>query len=206
VVDEGVDVSVLIEPKLDLPRLAEVLDGFGHEGRLRAVMHWNRAMLAALYEALAGFRPIAAADFVPAGTPPRTPIIHHGKNSLPLFSHFQKRFCRGDGAEEDVLWGYNEQTWGSFTGPGYFTARAEGGPGEVVIDYRKLPPGKPDAWPPIEPNESRLGRFVYAGMVDRLRGLSTHVTLGRAFRARSGEAAAATPMDAWFALCREDPA
>ncbi len=53
-------------------------------------------------------------------------------------------------------------------------------------------------WPEIVPNSARLGRFVYYGMVDVMRGISTHVSIGRA-RKKSGW------MDAWFVLVREDP-
>ena len=45
--------------------------------------------------------------------------------------------------------------------------------------------------------DARLGRFVYAGMIDIMRGVSTHVTIGRALKGGKF-------MDAWFVLCRED--
>ena len=37
------DLTVLLEPKIDLPRLAEILDGMGHEGRLHTVRGWGLA-------------------------------------------------------------------------------------------------------------------------------------------------------------------
>src|SRR5690242_7823843 len=45
------DVTVLLEPAIDLPRLAEVLDGLGHEGRVHTVRGWGRKTQAALFEA-----------------------------------------------------------------------------------------------------------------------------------------------------------
>ena len=57
----------------------------------------------------------------------------------------------------------------------------------------------PEAWPAIVPNEARLGRFVYAGMIDVMRGISTHVSIGRAKKKKGY-------MDAWFVLVREDRA
>jgi hypothetical protein len=202
-----VDLSVLILPKLDLERLSIVLDGFGHEGRLHAVRQWNAVILTKLYDALTGFRATTLEDLVPAGTAARTAVITHGTNSLPAFSHFQKRFCRpesGDaGADASaVLYGYNEQTFRAFTGPGYFVARAEPTPGgsEVAFDYRTLPPADPAKlppdWPPVVPNSARLGIFVYANMADRVRALSANVLVGRAFRRDR-------PMNTWFALVRE---
>ena len=53
-------------------------------------------------------------------------------------------------------------------------------------------------WPEIVPNSVKLGRFVYAGMIDVMRGISSHVSIGRA-RKKHGW------MDAWFVLVREDP-
>jgi hypothetical protein len=196
------DLGVLLDPKIDLPRLSHVLDELGHLGRLHTIHGWDGATLARLYDAAQGFRPVTLEDIVPSSTPDKTQVIHHGKNSLALFSHFQKRFAKslvvGDSAEP-TLWGYNFQTMAAFTGPGYFVARKGTTEGEVDIDYRSLPAGKLDEWPEIVPNSSKLGRFVYAGMIDRLRGISSHVSIGRA--EKGGQA-----IDAWFALCREDPA
>ena len=50
--------------------------------------------MATLWDALKGFRPVTLDDFVPPAVPPLATIVHHGTNSLPVASHFQKRFCR----------------------------------------------------------------------------------------------------------------
>jgi hypothetical protein len=194
------DLSVLLDP-LDLPRLATVLDELGHLGRVDTIHGWDRDTMARLYEAAQGFRKVTLDDYVPPSAAPLAEVIHHGKNSLPAFTHFQKRFCKPpeDKAHVDgkaVLFGYNHQAMTPFTGPGYYVSYVEGD--EVFIDYTKIPPAKPDTWPPIAPNEARLGRFVYAGMIDIMRGISSHVSIGRA--KKKGEM-----MDAWFVLCRQDP-
>ena len=44
---------------------------------------------------------------------------------------------------------------------------------------------------------ARLSRFVYYRTQDVLRGVSRHVTVGRA--TKGGK-----PMSAWFVLCRDD--
>ena len=44
------DVSVLLEPSIDLKRLAEVLDGLGHEGRVHTTRGWGRKRQAELAE------------------------------------------------------------------------------------------------------------------------------------------------------------
>jgi hypothetical protein len=195
---------------IDLHRLAEVLDGMGHAGRVETVRRWGKREQARLYEAIKGHMPLTLDYFVPGTLDPLVPVIHEGKNSLPAFTHFQKRFCKpkeksGDTKEE--LWGYNEGSAESmleikpFTGPGYFCVHTpegrDGSEGEIDIDYRKIPSAKPESWPEIIPNEAKLGRFIYAGMVDVMRGLSNHVSIGRAMKGGKW-------MDAWFVLVRQD--
>jgi hypothetical protein len=192
----------LIETHLDVARLAKDLDEIGHEGRVWAVKQWTPANMAVLYEAVKGFRPVTLDDYVPQGVPPMMPVHHHGKNSLPAHNFFQKRFsrpARTEGAEaQDILVGYNFQTLSPLTGPGYYVAHPSPDAGEVDIDYTMLPSVKPVEWPPIVPNSGRLGRFVYYGMIDVMRGISTHVSIGRAKKKHGW-------MDAWFVLVREDP-
>jgi hypothetical protein len=192
------EVGVLIEPKVDLERLAKVLDELGHEGRVHTIRTWDRARQATLFEAAQGFHKITIDDFAPQGVPPLTSVLHEGKNSLPMFSHFRKHFCRPAG-EEGVLWGYNQNWHEPFSGHGYFVAKNAEAGGEVDFDYRALPKTKPDAWPPIVDNHARLGRFIWVGMVDHVRGISKHVTIGRA--ERGGKLA-----DMYFVLCRQPPA
>jgi len=197
------DLNVLLEPTINFPRLEHVLDELGHTGRLATVRGWERKDLVRLYEGAKGHHPLTLEHFVPSTIGANTEVIHHGKNSLPLFSSFQKRFMRPEGAADPVkeLYGFNRQANEAFTGPGYFVVHAEPAPfaneGEVSIDYRKLPPGKVAAWPEITSNSARLGRFVYANMVDVMRGISKNVSIGRAWK--NGKW-----MDAWFVLCRED--
>src|SRR5438132_1198100 len=119
--------------KVDVRGLGAWLDGLPPAERLAAVRELTAKEQAALFEAAQGARPLTIADFVPAGTAPLREVIHEGKNSLPLFSRFQKRFCRPDAAAAE-LWGYNEQPMRWATGPGYFKAREIEG-GQVLIDY-----------------------------------------------------------------------
>jgi hypothetical protein len=202
----AMDLSVLMDP-LDLPRLAQVLNELGHPGRLDTVRGWDGDTMAKLYEAMKGYLPVTLETFVPPGVPPLTEVIHHGKNSLPAFTHFQKRFCKPED-RKDELWGYNENPalvlW--FAGAGYYVAHGWD-PGEIAIDYTMVPPGKVPAWPgPLEKNERGLGpRAVYGNMIDIMRGLSNHVSIGRAKRLKKpGKPESAEWMDAWFVLCRED--
>ncbi len=206
------NLDVLFEGDIDLPRLAEVLDGLGHVGRLDTILHWDHDKQRRLFEKCKGFKTLSFDDFVPSDVDPLVEVVHWGKNSLPALTHFQKRFCKpkpnGDNGGKKELWGYNEQApdgvfpTKAFTGPGYYVMHEPEGrqdsEGELDIDYTRLPPAKPEAWPSIVPNERRAGRFVYAGMVDVMRGVSKHVSVGRAIKGGKF-------IDAYFVLCREDP-
>lgn len=191
------DVSVLLEPTIDLPRLGEVLDGLGHAGRVHTVRSWTKKRQSALFEAANGHMPLDLDFSVPSSVGAMVEVIHEAQNTLPTSSHFQKRFCK---LEADVapIGGYNHQTLGPVTGPGYFVVTQGEGEheGELAIDYTRVPKAKPASWPAIKGNGGGLGALVYGGMVDYLRGLSTHVSIGRAYKG--------TPMDAWFALVRKD--
>lgn len=189
--------ALFFEPELDLEKLQTVLESCGFWARRNATRHFGAKQMAALFEA----SPPCTLDDLCPSTEPLVEVIQHGRNTLPAFNNFQKRFCRPDGeGEGDVLWGYNhnDPMPGVFTGPGYFVTRVDE-KGECWVDYSKLPPRKPAAWPEIIPNSARLGRFVWVGMADAVHKVSDTVFVGRAFR--EGKA-----FDAWFMLCREPPA
>jgi hypothetical protein len=197
------DIEEILEQKRpDLDALQEALDTSSHALRVAAIRLMTPAIQRRLFEAAEGRGEVTIDQIVPDADSELEEVIHWGQNTLPAFQSFQKRFCRPHASSRDEhpdrLWGYNHQTFTPVTGPGYFVAYDDPeGSGEVLIDYRELPPERPDAWPEIISNKARLGRFVYHNMVDRLRHISEHVTIGRAYK--KGKA-----MDAWFALVRED--
>ncbi|MGH7857262.1 MAG: hypothetical protein ACREQY_08000 [Candidatus Binatia bacterium] len=180
--------------RVDLEGLSRFLDDLSPGARVLEARSLTPKEQAMLFDAAAGFRPLTLDDFVAPAVAPLREVIHYGRNSLPVFRIFEKRFCRPDAAGARELWGYNEQAFKAFTGPGYFVARQEN-EREVMIDYCEVPPSKPDGWPTILPNSARLSRFIYYRTRDLMRGVSRHVTIGRA--TREGK-----PMDNWFVLCR----
>lgn len=193
------DVSVFLEPKVDPERLADILDGLGHEGRVHTIRTWTKHRQAAIFEAVKGFRPITLDFLVPASVSAGVEVIHEGHNTLPLLNHFQKRFVKLEGDDYSVG-GYNHNVGlARAGGPGYFVVRLGEGEheGELAIDYTKLPKSKPAAWPEIAPNDGGIGALVYGNMIDYLRAVSTHVSIGRAYKGKA--------MNAWFALVRKDP-
>ena len=180
---------------VDLEGLSTYLDRLENHVRISEVQSFTAREQARLFDLAKHFRPLTLEHFVHETASPLHQIIHYGKNSLPVFNVFEKRFCRPDRrTSAGELWGYNEQPLKWLTGPGYFVAR-ETGDGQVVIDYGGVPPGKPSAWPAILPNSAGLGRFVFHQTRDYVRGISRYVSVGRA--TRRGKA-----MNNWFVLCR----
>lgn len=193
------DVTTFLEPTVDMARLAHILDGLGHDGRVHTIGTWHKEEQERIFEAAKGFRPLDLDFLVPSGTGALEEVIHDGKNTLPLFSHFQKRFVKLED-EASPIGGYNRHSMQWFTGPGYFAATKGDGEheGELVFDYTKVPKQKPSSWPAIQPNDGLVSGIVNGGMIDYLRGISTHVAIGVAFKNGA-------PRHQWFALVRRDP-
>ena len=131
---------------IDPERIRRLLDELSHRERVAAIRSLGRGELRSLYTGLDGFKPVTLEDLVPSGVEDFATVRHHGKNSLPVFTHFEKRFCRPRGADRGAateLYGFNFQTLAPITGPGYFIARESEDRPEVLIDYGSLPPEHP---------------------------------------------------------------
>lgn len=189
----------LREAKVPMKEVAALLDAASHDERVTWVRSLGRAEQRALWNGAAGFLPLALEDLVPAARADGETVRHFGKNTLPAFTHFEKRFCRPAGEDPRAprtLHGFNFQSLSWLTGPGYYVAHADPALPEVLIDYREIPRTAPPGWPALRRNEVVPARFVYGFMVDRLRRVSEHVTIGSA--ARNGR-----DLGSWFALTRE---
>ena len=189
----------LVEHPIRPLQISDLLDASTHDERVAAVRSLGRSQQRRLYEAVDGFRPVRLEHLVPASVENFTCVRHYGRNTLPLFTCFEKRFCRPRGADSlkpAEIYGFNFQILAPVTGPGYFVARQHPSRPEVSIDYNDVPPEHPEGWPEIRRNERGLARFVYGFLVDTLRGVSEHVTIGSA--ARRGK-----DIGSWFVLCRE---
>ncbi len=191
--------ALLEQDPPDIRAIETHLDALDPATRLTEVRSLGRKHLSRLFDAAEGHRAIAVNDIVNGQHGPMQEVVHYGKNSLPAFTTFAKVFVKPSAPDASgKLWGYNRNS--SFletvVGPGYFVAYPYE-EGEVLIDYLQTPSDKPDHWPEILPNSSRLSYFVYNGTQDVLRGVSKHVSIGRAMKGGK-------PMTAWFVLCRED--
>jgi hypothetical protein len=198
--DPGQELRALVAATPIEPReIARFLDGLAQLERVAAVRSLGRTQQRRLYTAVDGFLPLRLADLVTASTPDLAPVRHYGRNTLPAFTLFEKRFCRPGGQDCEKpgeLWGYNHQATAWVTGPGYFVATQDPDRPEVLIDYTRGPTGRAEGWPELRRNERGLARFVYGFMIDRLRRVSEQVTIGSA--ARRGR-----DLGSWFVLGRE---
>ena len=190
-------LKALLEPAQPEPAAVRAfLDGLDHAGRMTALASLSgTTWQAKLYDLAAGAPAVTLDELVPPDLPPLREVVWHGKNSLPMFTRFQKRFCRPRPGRSGELWGYNHQAMAWLTGPGYFVCHQDG-PVPAAIDYRVVPPEAPPGWPTVKPNDQGASRFVYRDMVDYLRRVSRHVLIGRAHR--DGK-----ELPNYFLLCRE---
>jgi hypothetical protein len=161
--------------------LAATSDALDPAQRVEAIRALTARDLARLWEIAEELTAAVALDFLlaPDVTPGHT-AEWIGKNSLPMFSHFTKRFTRGEAA--GTLVGQNTGAMEWLTGPGYFiaTVRPET-PSELLIDYTRVPTAPPPGWPKVRPNESGISRLVFGNMHDYLRPIGEHLAIGAAF-------------------------
>jgi hypothetical protein len=197
--------DLLRDDGASLSAVAAYLDGLTGGERLAETRTLSRSQQRRLYRAAEHAAPLSLADFVPAGTAARVPVVHDGRNTLPLpgfLKLFQKRFARPEGGGER-LFGYNQSPFLSTIGPGFFVAVPTAGRpawearGAVVIDYFQIPDGAvPEGWPEVVPNTRGLQVFVYHRTRDFMRRVSAHVTIGAAYKEEKA-------LDHYFVLCRQ---
>lgn len=178
-------LATLMNAGETIDQIETYLDALSSQKRVEETRALGPKLQRKLWDLSEGRAP-SLEQIVPLDCPPGEQIRHFGRNTLPAFKFFEKRFCEPTQASngERILWGYNEGPTRSLVGPGYFVCRLAqaGAPGAVVIDYEQLPVEAPPGWPELKPNEQGISRFVYAYMQDYLRRVSTHVTIGRAYR------------------------
>ena len=177
----------------DPEHIARTLDGLSHAERLQALQAIHRDHFALLFVLAGHYTPMTLEALVPVDVAPLQGVRHIGRNSLPMFSSFEKRFYRlAPGA---AVGGANFQSTSFATGPGYFTASPDAGQEEIVIDYSQIPEAAPLGWPALQDNAHGIGRLVYGGMIDTLRKVSEHVSIGAAHKQGKKPSA-------YFVLCR----
>jgi hypothetical protein len=173
-------LSDLVKRRALRQDIADHLNALTSSERLEQVIAVGGSLVGRLYDAVGGGEPLTLEDFV-AEDDTRT-VIFEGKNSLPAFTRFQKRFARVKG----TVVGYNHQLLAPITGPGYFVVRpptpGESHPDELFFDYTVEPPGFPPAWPAFKPNSQGPSRLVYMHMKDYCRRVAKGVLVGKAYK------------------------
>ena len=191
--------NLILEGK-SIHDISEWLNQQNAADRLLHIRSLNKKAQKRLYTLAIDSAPLGLDYFAPSDQQ-NTEVIHEGKNSLPAFTLFQKRFCRrSDGS----VVGYNHGSTMGIVGPGYFIAKETRGnkdwedKGSVVIDYYEVPESKPiDSWPEVKGNGQGLQRLVYYKMHDFMRKVSDHVSIGVAYKGGSYSGN-------YFILCRQD--
>jgi hypothetical protein len=173
--------ELLQAPSIDLDAVARHLDGLTHEQRVREVRQVGGRAQARLYAACGGRGGLDLDYFVPPHVPDGTIVRHFGKNSLPLFSSFEKPMARPSNGDR-VLWGWNVSPVEALVGPGHFVTRVGPEPGEMYVDYYSVPPERLDGAPALKPNDAGISNIVYGNMIDVMRRVSAHVSIGRAIK------------------------
>jgi hypothetical protein len=172
----------------DIHTLATALDAATEVERLAWLARLPRDQLGVLYDLAVGQPRLLPEMHAGEGEV----VIHQGINSAPSFRHFQKRMVLHAGQVK----GYNHQPFSWLVGAGTFVVEPSGEvPGELLFDYTGLPREGFPGFPPPRPNTAGLSRFVYGHMIDVLRRVSAHISIGKAYR--HGEYAGFH-----FALCR----
>jgi hypothetical protein len=169
----------------DLAELTPVLDALTHGERLAWAYGLDESEQLALY-ALAHDQTLSVDDLVGNG---QEVVIHPGRNGLPLFNRFEKRFARlGD---EVVGYNHNDTIGGPLNflvrrliGPGHFLAY-DTDAGEVWIDYRRIPSRRHPDFPTLVDNDHGVRALVFGNMVDVLRRASANVYIGNAYKDKS---------------------
>lgn len=188
--------ELLTHKPIDIDGVATYLDGLDTDGRIAEIRTVPGRLQGALWAAVEGKKKVGVEHFVPSEVPDGTFIRHYGRNSLPMFNDFEKRFSRPrKGAKE--LWAYNHSPAMGLVGPGYFVLRKDTELDTHVCDYYRVPPIQPEGGPPVRSNTFGISFFVYAHMVDVMWGVSKHVSVGRVIRR-------GRPEGQYFLLCRQE--
>lgn len=202
----GADLTQLVMAGAGIDVVSAFLDGLTHDQRLAQVHRSPRRMQGKLFDLAADGPPLTLDYFVPQDVPDGRPVVHHGFNSLPLPGfgrRFRKPMARSTG-HPGQLYGYNDSPFTPLIGPGYFlhtpTLHKPHWPsrGGTVIDYWQIPDHDvPAHWPRVRKNSRGLQFFVYDKTRDFMRRVSSHVTIGAAFKY-------GRRIGAHFILVRED--
>ena len=94
------ELEALVREAAVRPRaIAELLDALPAGLRTAVVRTLSRAAQRRLYEKVRDFAAVELRELVPPDRRPLETVRHLGRNTLPAFTLFEKRFCRPSGAD-----------------------------------------------------------------------------------------------------------
>jgi len=190
--------KALSASNFNIENVAKIIESSDAEERISLIRLINKKEQTRLWDGAEG-KPVDLEHLVPSSVGSGVEVIHSGKNSLPFFTNFEKRFCRTE--DGNFLYGYNEGALRGIIGPGCFVAEHFDDLGTIGVNYYKVPPEGstlPADWPNVRPNEKGISNLVYSKMIDYLRKVSDHVSIGRAWK--KGKRT-----NNFFILVRNDP-
>jgi len=204
--EQPLDLTALIhEPRASIEPIAAYLDGLDHARRVAELSRTSRSDQRRLFELAGSSTALTLEHFLPVGSEPGVGVVHHGRNTLPVprkHRFFAKTMCRPEDGSRRAF-GYNDSPSKGWIGPGYFVLHETAGRpeweerGSWVVNYLSAPDGPvPEGWPRVRSNREGLQRLVYHGTLDFMRRVSSHVSIGSAYRGQ-------TALDHYFTLCRE---
>lgn len=182
----------MVERGAPIQEIAAHLDQLAGADRVDEVRSVRGKLIGRLYDLATGPVGLGLDDVVAAGSPSGTTITFEGRNSLPAFSVFRKRFTR---TADGLVFGHNEGVTAPLTGPGYFAVVASdaASEGELLFDYTRPPPFEPAGWPRYVPNGLGASRLVFGDLHDYVRRVARGVMVGSAYKH-------GVRQDAWFTL------
>jgi len=188
--------NLLRDDKTTLAQVTAYLKPLSHEQKSNEALSLNKKCQARLWVLAKDGSPLDLNYLVPKDAKSLDPQPFDGKNSLPVFTRFQKVFYR---TPDGLIGGYNNSSAAPLIGWGYYIAEPNPKTNkELAVNYTKLPKDKPAGWPAIKPNTAFPTIFVYGNMIDYLRRVDDEVLIGKAFR--QGK-----EMENYFVLIRHAP-
>ncbi|NCG18909.1 MAG: hypothetical protein GWP91_07850, partial [Rhodobacterales bacterium] len=175
-------LETMLEGGKSIQEIGVMLDALDGDARWEELNTLNRSQQRSLYDLAEKADPLTLDDFVPCGNEPLKPVVHRGRNTLPVpgLNFFAKVMTR---QPNGAVVGYNQSPIGFLVGPGYYTTIMTkdewSDRGAVVVDYYQ-PPSEgpiPEGWPWLRPNWVGIQLVVYFQTRDFMRKVSQHVTI-----------------------------
>ena len=185
-------LRTMVERHAPISEIASHLDGLSGARKVDEVRSVRGKLVGVLYDLASAVEPLTVGELIAEQVPSGATVTWEGRNSLPAFSIFQKRFTR---TADGLVFGYNAGLTSPAVGPGYFAVSQAGPehPGELLFDYTQPPPFEPAGWPRFVPNERRLSALVFKDMHDFVRRVARGVLVGSAYKL-------GIKQNAWFSL------